>query len=107
MLQPRDLMTDERRRFPRHMLVLECTWSRDARITDISVDGCYVDTMHAPTLGDMAEFTVNLDEAPLHVRGIVVQTRPRHGFAIRFTDLAPESADRVRDLVERSGVGSV
>lgn len=107
MLQNGGWMGAEQRKHRRHVLVLECTWSRDARITDVSLDGCYVDTTHAPAVGDEAEFDIELDSGPVTLRGTVVHAKPRHGFALQFTTLDPTSLDRLRAFVERDGVTSV
>lgn len=103
MLHGSSVMGEERRKHRRHVLVLECTWSRDARVTDVSLDGCYVDTTHAPAIGEEAEFDLALETGPVTLRGTVVHAKPRHGFAIQFRGLDPTSFDRLRAFVEHGG----
>ena len=87
---------DERRRGVRRPLLLECNYSRDSRITDLSATGCFVDSSRVPDVGEQVEFTVELDGAPVILRGTVVHAKARLGFAITFTDLSDEAAESVR-----------
>lgn len=77
-------MSAERRQHVRQMLVLECSWSRDARLTDLSLGGCYVDTRAVPALGEEAEVGVTLDGEATRLRGKVVHATRGLGFALKF-----------------------
>ena len=87
---------DERRQGVRRPLLLECNYSRDSRITDMSVTGCFIDSTRVPEVGEQVEFTAELDGAPVALRGTVVHAKPQLGFAITFTDLSDEATASVR-----------
>ena len=95
-------MTDERRRDLRTPFIEDCSWQRSARVTDLSIRGCYVDSYRVPRLGEMVEFTVSLlgDSVPL--RGTVVHAKAGVGFAIAFDELEESSLNRISSFVLRA-----
>jgi len=93
-------MTDERRQAARGKVFLECTWTRDSRISDISATGCYVDTRLMPDLGEELEFFVTLDEQPITVRGTVATVHPGIGFGFKFGELSDQARERIRALLD-------
>ena len=96
----------DRRGEARQPLFLECSWDRESRITDLSLRGCYVDCRRVPDPGEVVEFTTSLDDRPLALRGRVVHSKFDVGFAVEFTELDAEAAERVRAYVERTGGGA-
>jgi PilZ domain-containing protein len=92
-------MTDERRQAARGKVFLECTWTRDSRISDLSPTGCYVDTRLMPELGEELEFFVTTDQNRIAVRGTVVTVHPGIGFGFKFGDLSDETRERIRALL--------
>ena len=85
----------ERRHQPRRTLLLECSWTRDARVIDLSPQGCYVDALRVPRLGEIVEFEIGLDESPVLLRGTVVHRKEGVGFAVSFDGLSDDAAVRV------------
>ena len=93
-------MTDEKRRHGRIPLVMEASWDGSgsksvARTTDISVTGCFIDTLGQVGVGD----TLNLRFKPpdgeyISVQGKVMYQQTGLGFGVRFTKIS--DSDRLR-----------
>ena len=88
-------MQKERRALRRHVM-LKCSYSPDARIVSISINGCKIESREIPKLGEQVEFTAELGGRAATVRGVVVYTRGAVEFAIRFVGLDEDVASRVR-----------
>jgi hypothetical protein len=86
-------VTEERRRHPRASLMLEIRWEDlsgryNARITDISIDGCYIESIGQVTVGQQIRFEIQLPTGSwVPFRGEVVNHQPNLGFGVRFVDL--------------------
>ncbi len=96
-------MSDERRDEERIPLSLEVRWegvSRSARLSDISVDGCYIDTIAANVvIGEVISFEVRLPDGEwLPLRGEVTHTMPGVGFGLCFTFLTDEEQRLIAQL---------
>jgi hypothetical protein len=76
--------------------MLKCSYSADARIVNISIHGCLVESLTPPELGKPVEFTAELLGRPAILRGVVVHTAGGRGFGIRFVGLDEDVARRVR-----------
>lgn len=87
------------------MIVLECSWARGARVTDISESGCYVESRNVPTVGADVDFTVQYDGIPLALRGTVVHCKQGIGFAIAFPAGDADHDARVRLFVKKAQGG--
>jgi|SRR5215218_4849362 len=83
-------------------VVLE--WSsgkREARITDLSAGGCYVDTIATIPEGESISFTLNRSEGePIHFTGNVAYVMPGFGFGIQFTDLSDQAKAALESLIK-------
>jgi hypothetical protein len=75
--------------------MLKCSYSADARIVNISIHGCLVESLATPKLGEHVEFTAELGGGPAILRGIVVHTASGRGFGIRFVGLDEDDVRRV------------
>lgn len=91
--------TGERRGQLRQSYVVECSWGRDARLTDLSASGCYVDCHRVPVVGEQVEITLTLDGAPLVLRGRVVHARHNLGFAMRFEEMEDSALARIHTIL--------
>ena len=96
-------MASDRRENIRRQLFLECSWIRGARLTDLSLTGCYVDCRRVPPLGDEVEFDVDLDGASITLRGKVVHAKEDVGFAMAFTTLPDTAMTAVRAFLAQQG----
>ena len=88
-------MYTERRALRRH-LMLKCSYSADAHIVNISINGCLIESLGTPKLGEPVEFTAELRGRPAILRGVVVRTVITRGFGIRFVGLDEDVVGRVR-----------
>lgn len=99
-------MTDDRRRFPRDDRPIYGVWlgasgSAKIRFGDLSMGGCFAQTLIKPKVGDHTSLSVDgLDGAPIVLKGRVVSVDPTLGFAIEYEDMDQASLDRLRALLE-------
>ena len=90
----------DRRRSDRIQLPLEVRWEgisgrRVARVYDISLSGCYIETLGQVTKGERIRFEVQLPTGRwLPLQGDVVHEQPNMGFGVRLVD-APERDRRM------------
>jgi hypothetical protein len=96
-------MSDERRDEERIPLSLEVRWEgvmHSARVSDISVDGCYIDTIAATVaVGELVSFELKLPGGEwLPLRGEVTHTMPNVGFGLCFTFLTDEEQRLITQL---------
>lgn len=92
-------MVDERRRTARTPYAEDCSWQRAARVTDLSIRGCYIDSYRVPPLGETVEFTVNIWGQEVPLRGVVVHATAGIGFAIEFAALDETAVSRIASFV--------
>lgn len=65
---------------------------REARTSDISLGGCYIDAMHQVFDGETLTLRFHLPgDEWVAVKGIVVYNQYPTGFGVRFTDVPEES----------------
>lgn len=89
-------MSEERREAPRQPFLDEImlefsSGQREARISDISTGGCYVDSIAAVSEGETVTFELSTgDGSPLSFTGEVAYVLPAMGFGIKFTNLTDE-----------------
>lgn len=85
---------DERRIAERVPLSLEVRWDglsgkRSARISDISLTGCYVESLGQVTLGEEIHLEIQTPTGRwITVSGEVAHRDPNMGFGVRFTSLS-------------------
>jgi PilZ domain len=96
-------MTDDRRDEERIPLNLDVRWegvSHGARLSDISVDGCYIDTIAASVqVGELILFEVKMPDGEwLPLRGEVTHVLPNVGFGLCFTFLTDEEQRLIAQL---------
>src|SRR5262249_52402309 len=99
-------MTDERRGAPRIKGVFDGTWQgasgkSAARMSDISISGCYVDSLATPAQGERIRVQLHLTQGPLSVEAEVVYVELHRGFGLRFVDLTPAAFDVLSEVVAR------
>lgn len=101
------MANDEKRKTKRVPLTLEATWEggdagrHEARVSDISRGGCYLDTIRRAALGDVVRLSLRLPDGNwLTVSGIVVYLQLYIGFAISFTNLSEEQRQLINPLID-------
>ena len=60
------------------------------------MNGCKVESLVTPKLGEHSEFTADLRGRPAILRGVVVHALDGREFAIRFIGLDEDVAGRIR-----------
>jgi hypothetical protein len=98
MMHPAALATatqGERRRDFRPRVNFECSWRRDAQVSDLSTSGCYVDSRHVPVVGTRAEFEIALPGGTVTVHGVVRHGLFGVGFAVQFDELDYDTRVRI------------
>lgn len=97
------------RQFQRHLLSLEITLEsssgkHEARISDLSMDGCFIDTIINVAEGEIASFDLRLaNDESIPLTGEVVYVMPRIGFGMRFTDLTDEKKNILEQIISTGG----
>jgi hypothetical protein len=100
-------MTDERRDNERVRLQVEARWSglsgqHVARVYDLSMSGCYIESLGQVSAGERVVFQIKLpDESWLVLHGTVVHSQPNIGFGLRFLALAPPTRRRLAETLTR------
>ena len=98
-------MSDERRKEDRFEVCLDAVWdgksgNYDARITDLSEGGCYVDTLGEAHVGEIVRFKLQTPTGEwLELTGEVAHETPPLGFGLRFVYLADEQLNQLRSLI--------
>ncbi len=98
-------MKDERREDERVTLSLEANWEGlsgryRARVSDISLGGCFLDTAGTVTPGEIITFEIKLPDGEwLSLRGEVAFVQPHVGFSLRFSFLTDEEQRSLSQLI--------
>ena len=82
-------------------IVLEsASGKRGARISDLSMEGCFVDTILDAAEGEQMFFDVKLPTGdPVRLSGKVTYAMPRIGFGIRFDELSEENKQLLKQII--------
>lgn len=103
-------------RQPRQRIVryFDCTWpsawrEERARASSLSPTGCYIESRFTvPAIGTaIRDLTVTLPSGTVVLQGIVIEAMRGIGFAVRFTDVDPETRSRLSALVQDAGTDPV
>lgn len=95
----------ERRSSQRKKVLLEAKWEsmsrkHEARVDDVSLGGCFVDTFGHVELHEPVELQILLPSGEwLSLRGTVASYQPGVGFGMSFTFSNREEETAVRDLI--------
>jgi hypothetical protein len=98
-------MEQERREEERVPVSLEVYWEggsgkHPARISDISLGGCYLDTVGTATPGEVIGLIIKMPDGELlRLRGTIAFHHPNLGFSVCFTYLTDEEQYRLSQLI--------
>ena len=98
-------MTDNRRSDERVSTNLAVRWDgqsggHEARIEDLSLGGCFVNTTGRVDLGEVVSLSIRLPTGEwLSLRGEVVAYQQGIGFGVLFSFLTEEEEQALRELV--------
>jgi hypothetical protein len=98
---------DERRRAPRATVPLDGEWhgasgQRAGRIGDISLGGCFVESMAMPSVGEEVSLRLTLPGGQsLDALAEVAYVSQGMGFGVRFLGLTPEQQEQLAEAMRR------
>jgi len=98
-------MTQDRRSEERKNIELPVRWdgptgTYEARLQDISLWGCFVNTSERVELKELLTVEIRLPTAKwLSLRGEVTSYKPGNGFGILFSFLTDEEEEALKDLL--------
>jgi hypothetical protein len=82
------------------------TWLK-TRLSDLSLSGCYVDTLHPLPVGARIRLRAVRNKIILEVLATVIYSEPRLGMGVSFTQLSPEQKSILEnwlaDVAENEG----
>jgi hypothetical protein len=82
---------------------IKLDWSsgiQETRISDISVDGCYIDSTSAVTQGEIVAFElIRPDGDSIRFTGTVAYVLDGFGFGVHFTDVTDEQKAVVQQIL--------
>jgi PilZ domain len=99
-------MTEERRNEKRVTSFLPARWDslsgmHEARLEDISLSGCFVNTAGHREIGETVSLEIELPSGQwLPLKGEVTSHQPGIGFAIQFTSLTEEEKALISQIQE-------
>ncbi len=95
----------ENRADPRFDISLSARWqgsqaNHNVRISDLSVGGCYVDTIVEVIVGEVLFLQILLPDGQwIEFQGVVAHRAPRLGFGVRFVNLDENQCCQIRSLL--------
>lgn len=95
----------ERRRNKRKRLLLEAKWesmsnTHEARVDDVSVGGCFVNTLGRVEPKEEVNLQIQLPSGSwLRLRGHVTSYQPGVGFGVAFTSLSEMETAALTELI--------
>jgi len=76
----------------------------DARMSEISLEGCFIDSMGQEVIGEPITFTVHLPTGPwVMLQGVVIHQEYPIGFEVRFTNLTEENRGLLLQVIAAHG----
>ena len=98
-------MPEERRSNKRKRLLLEAKWKsmsnmHEARVEDLSLGGCFIDTAGRVELKETVDLEIMLPSGDwLPLRGQVASYQPGVGFGMSFTSLSKDEVAALNELM--------
>ena len=96
----------ERRTEKRLNACLEASWegesgNYDARVTDLSEGGCYVDSLTSADVGEVVLFRLQMPDGEwLELSGEVAHETRTVGFGLRFVSLSEDQRQKLQVLLD-------
>jgi len=66
---------------------------------EISICGCYIETMFTLEVGTRLELVFSFQSSTLILQGVVTTKYPQVGNGIEFVDMAPQARQRLADFL--------
>jgi hypothetical protein len=102
----------QKRKYPRVRVPLEARWQGqsgkyEARVDEIGMGGCYIESLGQVTAGERIVFQVQTPDGRwLVLHGEIAYHHPAMGFGVRFLPLAPPTARRLAEIIRAAGGGA-
>jgi uncharacterized protein (TIGR02266 family) len=99
-------LADKQREHTRVPLLVEVLWEGaagkyEARTSDISVGGCFIDTIGQMAIGETISFKLCLPGSEgIEVQGEVIYELPRAGFGVRFANLSDDQRQHLEAFIK-------
>lgn len=96
----------DRRREPRVSVSLEAAWegmsgNREARVTDISLHGCFIEACAQTSPGERIKIVVKTPSGRwIQLRGEVVFSQTMIGFGLKFMEVSEQDEAMLRKIIE-------
>jgi len=101
IVMPREL---ERYQYFVEIVLESSSGKRDARISDISGGGCYIDSIASAHEGDEVSFELkDIDHQNLTFTGTVAYVLEGMGFGIKFTNVTDKHQAVIDQILKSSG----
>src|SRR5258706_6354795 len=85
-------------------IVLEfSSGKRSARISDLSLGGCFVDSIAAVTVGETVSFKLRMDDQWEDMSGEITYVLPGSGFGLHFKDLSDKQKASLTEVILTNG----
>lgn len=96
-------MGRERRQFARHPCRIEAhvitegdSIGAPAKVTDISIGGCYVEMLSPSPVDTPIQLSLDLEGSVVRVGGLVRASQAGFGMGVAFSEMSPESFEKLR-----------
>jgi hypothetical protein len=92
-------------------LPLEARWEgqsgkHEARVDELGLGGCYIESLGQVTEGERIVFQVQAPDGRwLLLHGEIAYHQPHMGFGVRFLPLAPPTARQLAEIIRNAGGG--
>jgi uncharacterized protein (TIGR02266 family) len=99
-------LPDKERKHTRVPLLVEVLWEGaagkyEARTSDISLGGCFIDTTGQMAIGETISFKLCLAGSEgMELQGEVMYELPRAGFGVRFANVSDDQKQRLEALIK-------
>lgn len=99
-------MNQERRQHQRLARPFDGNWqgasgANKCRIGDLSLGGCFVETLASPSAGEQTRVTINFGgDISMTFAGTVIYVEPRIGFAVKFHELDAQASEQIGQMLE-------
>lgn len=106
-------INSQRRKYPRVRLPLETRWEgqsgkHEARVDEIGLGGCYIESLGQVTVGERIVFQIQTPEGRwLILHGEIVYRQQDMGFGVRFLPLAPSTEQQLVEIIRNAGGGEL
>jgi hypothetical protein len=89
----------ERRNHFTEIVFESASGQREARVSEVSMGGCFIDTIVDIPVGENVSFQILGKDPPLRFTGVVIYNFPGIGFGLSFTDLPRSSEEYLRSIL--------